>query len=218
MAELTGCPWFVAIGASGGEGLEDIKTVLRALPSSLNAVVLIVLHRPWDKPSHLVEVLGRASKMPVCVAQEGERFTAGWAYVGEPADHLTLAASTFGQLVDDPHRLHRNRTVDLLFRSVAAHGGSRIIGVVLSGSLDDGSRGLAAINKAGGLSMVLTPGRPPRHGMPENAIDYDGPIDLIGSPLEIAQALCVAVQQSASEVGGVGRKPPFPQRLAGTDA
>jgi two-component system chemotaxis response regulator CheB len=195
MTEPTVDPWFVAIGASGSEGLDDIQMVLHALPPSLNAVVMIVLHRPWDKPSHLAAVLGRSSQMPVHVAQEGERFTAGCAYVGEPADHLTLTANTFGQLVDDPDRLHRNRTVDLLFRSVAAHGGSHIIGVVLSGSLDDGSRGLAAINEVDGLSMVLTPTAQSGRSMPKNAIDYDGPIDVIGSPSEIARAISVAVYQ-----------------------
>ncbi|GEP06307.1 chemotaxis protein CheB [Methylobacterium oxalidis] len=66
---------------------------------------------------------------------------------------------------------------------------------MLSGSLDDGSRGLAAINGVGGLSMVLTPDALPLRGMPENAIAYDGPINLIGSPAEIAQAICAAVQR-----------------------
>jgi chemotaxis response regulator CheB len=83
-------------------------------------------------------------------------------------------------LIDDPDRHYGGRTVDLLFKSVAAWAGTRIIGVVLSGSLDDGSRGLAAIHDAGGMTMVLTPARPPQQGMPENAISYDGPIDLIG--------------------------------------
>jgi hypothetical protein len=59
-------------------------------------------------------------------------------------------------------------------------------------SLDDGSRGLAAIHKAGGLSMVLTPAGPPERGMPENAIKFDGPISLIGSSKEIAEAICAA--------------------------
>ena len=195
MSDRVDQSWFVAIGASGGDGLDDIRSILRELPPSLNAVVLIVLHRLWDKPSHLAAVLGRVAHMPVCVALDGDRFTPGTAYIGEPADHLTLAANSFGRLVDDPNRTQRNRTVDLLFRSVAAHGGSRIIGVVLSGSLDDGSRGLAAINEIGGLTMVVTPARPPEQGMPENAISYDGPIDLIGSPSEIAQAICAAVQQ-----------------------
>lgn len=191
-----GGPWFVALGASGGDGLNDIQAVLRELPRSLPAVVLIVLHRPWDSPSHLAEILGRASQMPVRVARDGERIAAGTAYVGEPADHLTLSAGGVIHLIGDLDCRHRNRTVDLLFRSVAAHGGHRIIGIVLSGSLDDGSRGLAAIGEAGGLTMVLTPDKPPRRGMPENAIDQCGLTDRIGSPSEIAQTIRVAVQQT----------------------
>ena len=65
-----------------------------------------------------------------------------------------------------------------------------MIGVVLSGSSDDGSRGLAAIHKAGGRTMVLTPATPQEPGMPENAIGYDGPIDVIGSPGRLAEAIC----------------------------
>jgi two-component system chemotaxis response regulator CheB len=95
--------------------------------------------------------------MPVMVANQGERFEPAHAYIGEPGDHLTLAARSFGELVSDPEAQYRNRTVDLLFHSVAMHGGTRIIGVILSGSLDDGSRGAASIHHAGGLTMVLTP-------------------------------------------------------------
>ncbi|MCJ2074107.1 chemotaxis protein CheB [Methylobacterium sp. E-016] len=187
-------PWFVAVGASGAEGLTDIKALLQALPPDLPAAVLIVLHRSWDHISHLSEVLARDSNLPIVIAAQGERFEAGMAYIGKPADHLTLAARSFGEIVDDPHRLHGNRTVDLLFKSVAVHGGHRMIGVVLSGSLDDGARGLAAIHAAGGLTMVLTPGTPRRPGMPENAIDYDGPIDVIGSPADLAGAIERAVR------------------------
>ena len=65
--------------------------------------------------------------------------------------------------------------------------------MVLSGSLNDGSRGLAAIHEAGGLTMVLTPKRAwCERGMPENAISYDGPISLIGNPGQLAQGICSA--------------------------
>jgi len=68
-----------------------------------------------------------------------------------------------------------------------------MIGVVLSGSLDDGSRGLAAIHEAGGLTMVLTPKAAwCDRGMPENAISYDGPISLTGTPRQLAQGICSA--------------------------
>ena len=131
-------------------------------------------------------ILARNSQLPIIIAAQGERFEAGTVYIGEPAEHLTLAVHSFGALIDDPHRRYKGRTVDLLFKSVAARAGKRMIGVVLSGALDDGSRGLAAIHHAGGLTMVLTPGRLSQPGMPENAINYDGPIDLIGDPPCIA--------------------------------
>jgi two-component system chemotaxis response regulator CheB len=63
------------------------------------------------------------------------------------------------------------------------------------GALDDGSRGLAAIHKAGGLTMVLARGARPERGMPENAMDYDGPIDLIGSPRDIATGVGAVCRQ-----------------------
>lgn len=189
-------PWFIAIGASGAEGLDDIRKLLSALPPAFPAVILVVLHRQWDHPSHLAAILARACRLPVVVASQGERLEAGTVYIGAPAEHLTLAASSFGEIIDDPGRLYGNRTVDLLFKSVAAHAGNRMIGVVLSGALDDGSRGLAAIHKAGGVTMVLTPTHQPHRGMPENAISYDGPIDLIGDPQRIAKGICTACAPS----------------------
>ncbi len=192
-------PWFVAIGASGQAGLDDVGALLGALGSGLDAVVMVVLHRLFDEPSALASVLGRATAMPVIVAENGERLERGCCYIGEPAAHLTLMARSFGEVTADAARLHRNRTVDLLFESVALQAGSRGIGVVLSGGLDDGSRGLEAIHVAGGRTMVLlrepqAEGAQPRAaGMPENAIGYGRPIDLIGSTLEIAGAIRSAV-------------------------
>jgi two-component system chemotaxis response regulator CheB len=183
-------PWIVAIGASGAQGLDDIQELLAALPITLAAIVMVVLHRRWDHQSELQAVLARRCALPVLVAVAGERFRAGSVYIGQPSEHLTLAADTFGALVDDPDRDHGNRTVDLLFKSIAAHAGTHMIAVVLSGALDDGSRGLEAIHKAGGTTMVLTPGGGPLNSMPENAINYDGPISLIGNPRDLARGIC----------------------------
>ncbi|WP_206692785.1 chemotaxis protein CheB [Paracoccus sp. NBH48] len=165
-------PWTVAIGASGGDGLQDLRDLLHEW-SDLDAVVMIVLHRTWTAMSQLRQVLQRCTCMPVVIAEEDERLRPGHVYIGEPASHLTLISRTVGTVVSDPFRMHGNRTVDLLFNSLAENGGMRIIGVVLAGSLDDGSRGLAAINKAGGLTMVVTPSKP-FVDMPGNAITYDG--------------------------------------------
>lgn len=152
--------WIIAIGASGGKGLEDICVLLANVPSDLDAIILIVLHRPWDEPSHLAEVLSRRSQIPVQIAGQGERLVAGTAYIGEPSAHLTILERTFALITRDRTRVFGNRTVDLLFKSVADCGGHQTIGVVLSGSLDDGSRGLAAIHHAGGNTMVLRPSSP----------------------------------------------------------
>ena len=196
MVPIAAPPWFVAIGASGPVGLDDIGAVLLDLPATLEAVVLIVLHRPWDQKSQLRAILSRTSRMPVVIASQGERFQPGTVYIGEPAEHLILVARSFGSLVKDPDRQHTNRTLDLLLHSLADHAGPRGIGVVLSGFLDDGARGLAAIHHAGGLTMVLEPSGSPIQDMPRSAIAYDGPIDVIGDPCEIARAIVAVVSGS----------------------
>ena len=181
-------PFFVAIGASGSEGLQDIKGLLQSFPKSFAAIVLVVLHRPSDKISFLREVLARGCPMPVVVAEDAETLLPGTCYIGEPDGHLTLVDAHLAHLVAGHGHVLRNRTVDVLFVSLAAHAGTRVIGVVLSGALDAGSRGLAASHKAGGLTLVLDPKHKAK-GMQQNAIDYDGPISFIGSAGEIAHAI-----------------------------
>jgi chemotaxis response regulator CheB len=85
-------PQIVAIGASGRDGLRDLRDLLEALPSNLSAVVLVVLHRPSNRISHLRQVLAQRSALPVVIAQEDQEFREGTCYVGEPAAHLSLAA------------------------------------------------------------------------------------------------------------------------------
>ncbi len=181
-------PYFLAIGASGSEGLKDIMDLLHALPQPVPAVTMVVLHRPTDKISKLRDVLARQCEMPVVISTEGQNFEPGTCYIGEPQEHLTLVAQNLAHLVPGIGNSLRNRTVDTLFNSLALHAGQRVIGVVLSGSLDDGSRGLAAIHQAKGLTMVLDPGHKQR-GMQQNAIDYDGPISFIGTAIEMADVI-----------------------------
>lgn len=185
-------PFVVAIGASGGEGLNDIKALLDGLPHPISAVVMVVLHRPSEKLSALRAVLARGCDMPVIVASEAEKLVPGNCYIGEPNGHLTLFARNSAHLVPGGGNRLRNRTIDALFTSLARHAAPQIVGVILSGSLDDGSRGLAAIHAARGLTMVLDPGSKPR-GMQQNAIDYDGPISYIGNAAEIAAAIAVVI-------------------------
>jgi two-component system chemotaxis response regulator CheB len=186
--ENAGLPYFVAVGASGSEGLRDITTFLRALPRSLPAVVMVVLHRPSDQVSSLRDVLARSCDLPVVVAEDAEAFEPGTCYIGEPDGHLTLVARNLAHLVPGEHHRFRNRTIDVLFTSLSIYAGKRVIGIVMSGALDDGSRGLAAIHDVNGLTMVLDPERKTR-GMQQNAIDFDGPISFIGTAREIASVV-----------------------------
>jgi two-component system chemotaxis response regulator CheB len=188
-------PWFIAIGASGSDGLVDIRQLLGRLPADLNAIILVVLHRAWDRVSHLRAALTSASPFPIMIARGGERLAPGTVYIGEPSDHLRLAAANLGEIFHDPAGLYRNRTVDLLFGSVAAYSQGRCIGIILSGSLDDGSRGLAEIHRVGGRTMAILR-QPGQQGMPENAISYDGPVSDIGDTTAIADAIVRVVTRA----------------------
>lgn len=194
---LAPMPWFVAIGASAGSGLSDIIALLKAL-SHIDAVVLIVLHRLFDQPSQLSHVLSYATDSMVIIAKDGEQFEPGYCYIGEPSSHITVTMRGFCKLVIDPVAHFRNRTVDLLFNSVATLGGNHIIGVILSGNLDDGARGLEAIHVAGGWTMVTTPTASRLSTMPSNAINYDGPVSFIGSPQQIGEAIQRLVNSEAT--------------------
>ena len=181
-------PYFIAIGASGSEGLNDIQRLLSYLSRRTPAVVMVVWHRPNDRISYLRDMLASNSRMPVIIASEATLLEQGNCYIGEPDGHLTLMSRNRAHLLVGSGDRLRNRTIDALFSSVADQAGSRAIGIVLSGTLDDGSRGLAAIHGARGLTMVLDPGLKIR-GMQQNAIDFDGPISFIGTAPQIAEVV-----------------------------
>jgi chemotaxis response regulator CheB len=174
----------IVIGASGSDGIEQIKLLLQALPARLPAAVLVVLHRPPDMPSHLQEVLGRVTDLPVRIARDGEVFEEAACYIGEPAEHLTVGPSLTAVLVGD--NLYRNRTIDLLFSTAAAQAGARSIGVVLAGSLSDGAKGLALIRRAGGAALVHDPAFTAHPDMPAAALLAVPDAETFTSPEQIA--------------------------------
>ena len=126
--------------------------------------------------------------MSVVIAEEAETLEDGVCYIGQPAGHLMLVGTRLAHLLPGSGNRLRGRTIDILFESLAKHAGNRTTGIVLSGALADGSHGLAAVHAAGGVTMVLDPGQKPR-GMQRNAIDFDGPVSLIGTAAEIAVAI-----------------------------
>jgi two-component system chemotaxis response regulator CheB len=190
-------PFYVAMGASGPKGLADLRALLALMPGDIAAIVLVVLHRPPDKISHLREILARSTDLPVVIATDNGVFTAGTCYIGTPSDHLALASNSRVRLIDGAANQYCNRTVDLLFTSLAMHANKQALGVVLSGSLSDGSQGLAAIHHAGGATLVLGYQQQADQGMPQNATEYDGPIDFIGPIDEIAGEILSRLRSTA---------------------
>jgi two-component system chemotaxis response regulator CheB len=176
----------VVIGASAG-GVEALSKVVRELPPDLPAAVCIVLHIAPGSPSMLAHILGRAGPMPCRPAHDGERLCAGVILVAPPDRHLVIEHGRVRLTVGPRENGHRP-AIDVLFRSAAAALSGRVVGVVLSGTRDDGSAGLAVIKAAGGATIVQDPRDASYAGMPASAIanvavDAVVPATLVGSTI-----------------------------------
>jgi chemotaxis response regulator CheB len=121
----------------------------------------------------------------IVVAKNLLPMASGRVYLGEPSHHLRLGWNRRAQLVEDRDRAYSNRTVNLLFDSVADRGAGRSIDVILSGPLDDGASGLCAIKASGGLVMTVLPSTQVEGGMARSAAARLENIDFVGSPEEI---------------------------------
>ncbi|SRR5579883_2522473 len=190
-------PDIVAIGASAG-GLEAIIGILRRLPANLSASVLVVLHRSPFAISHLPEILGRNSQLEVRLAEEREALKHGVCLVSPPDRHLTVTPDLRIHLL--PDGFYRGHSIDALFNSLARCAGPRTIGVVLSGMLRDGALGLKSIKEGGGIALVQDPKTAEHSEMPNNAMQFAGPLDCVGSPRELAADLCRRIGYVAAEI------------------
>jgi two-component system, chemotaxis family, protein-glutamate methylesterase/glutaminase len=186
-----GAPWLVGIGASGPDGIVDLRCLLRSLPQDLNAVLLAVVHRPWELKSQLRQILEQESPMPIEIARHLAPLSRGHVYIGEPARHLTLGWRGCAELIEDPARAYSNRTVDLLFRTLGKRGAGRTIGVILAGALDDGSEGIRVLKASNGLAMIVPP---LRSQMAETAAARLKSLDFVGEPPDIAREIVRVVR------------------------
>jgi two-component system chemotaxis response regulator CheB len=176
----------VVIGASAG-GVEVLAQVVRDLPVDLRAAVCIVLHIAPGSPSMLARILGRAGSLPCRPAGDGEPLREGEILVAPPDHHLVIEDRRVRLTVGPRENGHRP-AIDVLFRSAAAARDSRVVGVVLSGTRDDGSAGLAVIKASGGATVVQDPDDATYSGMPASAIanvavDAIVPAALVGSTI-----------------------------------
>jgi two-component system chemotaxis response regulator CheB len=205
-------PDVIVVGASAG-GVEALSRLMRGLPRDLSAAMAVVLHTSPTGPSLLPNILSRAGPLPASAAKDGEEFLPGHVYVSSPDHHLLVKANRTLRVVRGPQENRHRPAIDPLFRSAAQAFESRVIGVLLSGTLDDGTAGLYAIKESGGVTIVQDPEEAIAPGMPRNAlkhvqIDYCLPtqeiasllVQLTKAPLSLERPVLRGNPETAKEV------------------
>lgn len=158
----------IAIGGSLGS-VDALKHLCAQLPADLPAAVLVVVHVCSLGKNLLADIFDRNSPLAVSTAEEGEPVHAGHVYVA-PADRHLLTIDRSIRLGRGPRENMARPAIDPLFRSVGVEYGSRAIGLVLTGLLDDGAAGLSDLKRCGGLTMVQNPGDAAAPDMPLAAL------------------------------------------------
>lgn len=159
----------IVIGSSHG-GTEPLTQLVRKLSLDLQASVFIVRHIPSDSQNYLVDILARNTPLTVIPAGHCEDIQRNTIYIAPSNFHL-LVNSTHTYLSDGPRENLCRPAIDPLFRSAAVAYGPRVIGIVLSGELDDGTAGLHTIKKCGGTAIVQDPATAVARSMPESALE-----------------------------------------------
>jgi two-component system CheB/CheR fusion protein len=176
----------VGIGASAG-GLDPIGELLEAMSARTGMAFLIVQHLDPVRASMLAEILGKKTSMPVAEVKAGMSIAPDHAYIIPPNTLLSLDGDAL-RLEPRPEGRQPSMPVDFLFQSLAAQRGQNAIGIVLSGTGSDGTRGLQAIKGAGGITLAQEEASAAFPGMPKSAIDA-GCVDFIQTPREMGETL-----------------------------
>ncbi|MEZ5650885.1 MAG: chemotaxis protein CheB [Burkholderiaceae bacterium] len=182
-------PDIVVIGASAG-GIATVGILLAQLPADLPAAVFIVQHISPSSTVGPAGIWSRQSLLPVRCAADGDEIRPGTVLVAPADRHLLLTADRVS-VVMGPRENRVRPAIDALFRSAAVEHGARVISVVLTGLLDDGSAGLLAIRRCNGLTLVQDPADAFNPEMPEHALrtlkpDHVLPVRAMGAVIDQA--------------------------------
>lgn len=199
----------IAVGASAG-GAQTLIELVGGFSAELPAAVLVAQHASPSSRAVLAEILSRSGKLPATTAVDGEPIERGHIYVAPPDHHLLVGEERL-VVTRGPRENGHRPAADPMFRSAARHYGQRVIAVVLSGALDDGSAGLIAVKARGGVAIAQDPQDALHSAMPKNAIDRDHP-DFVVPVSELAGLLCTLVEErlrparTNSQLGKAGHR------------
>ena len=159
----------VVVGASAG-AVPVLLRLATQLPADFPAAVLVVLH-VGAHHSVLPELLKDCGGLRARHASDGQVLQPGTIEIAPPDQHMLVDGNRI-RLQHGPKEHHARPAIDPLFRSAAATHGPRVIGVLLSGRLDDGTAGLGAIKASGGVAVVQDPDDAEHPEMPRNALAH----------------------------------------------
>ncbi|WNM56669.1 chemotaxis protein CheB [Candidatus Nitrospira allomarina] len=166
----TSHPDIIVVGASAG-GVTTLKKLVSYLPQDLQASIFVVLHLGSYSPSTLASILSDAGSVPATLAKHGEFISYGRMYIAPPDFHLLIDKDVL-VLSKGPRENLWRPSIDTLFRSAAVSYGVRVVGVILTGYLDDGVAGLLAIQRCGGMIMVQDPAEAMFPDLPNNVLAH----------------------------------------------
>lgn len=160
----------IVIGASAG-GVEALRAIARGLPAELPAAILVAVHLSPRSPYLLPEILRGAGPLDVAEGADGAVIQPGRIYLAVPDHHLLVRGNRLS-VTRGPKENRARPAIDPLFRTAALHYGPRVVGVVLTGMLDDGTAGLAAVKERGGLAIAQDPNDALYPSMPTSAMQH----------------------------------------------
>jgi len=179
----------IVIGASAG-GIRALSSLIAGLPDDLDAAILVVLHLSKRSNADVITMgFQKQTTLNCQVATEGAKIKKGHLYLAPPEHHLMISSGNI-HLTQGPHENKYRPSIDVLFRSAAVHYGHRTIGIILTGLLDDGTSGMSAIGKAGGICIVQDPADAEYGDMPQSVlnnmeVDYKVSLTKIPTVVEV---------------------------------
>lgn len=220
-------PRIVVIGASAG-GIPALQALLASLPRDLNAALFVVLHGATDLAQ---EILAQKTAMPVRMGANGQVIERNTASIAPPGAHMLLHDAHV-MLRKGPRENMSRPAIDPLFRTAACTFGPRVVGIILSGALDDGVSGLDAVKRCGGVTIVQDPREAqvssmPRSALSRVAVDHCLPVAEmaplltrlaqatpgapVSIPMEVRVEAAIAAQEGGpmKELDKIGKLSPF---------